>query len=97
MFHDSPVAESFRYSVERMVEEEQTQDGYEMSTAQTAQLNMEVWQPRITGIITCISSLCMLLMAWKRKNLLFHRLVLGKKKDIHRSCLAISPKIRLCF
>ena len=73
------VVESFRYLVDRMVvEEEQTQtDGYEMSTTQ---LNTNLWEPRVTGSITFISSACMLLMAWKRRNLLFHRLVLGKKK-----------------
>ncbi|OEU08302.1 hypothetical protein FRACYDRAFT_250091 [Fragilariopsis cylindrus CCMP1102] len=70
------VVESFRYLLDRMVvEEEQTQtDGYEMSTPL---LNMNLWQPRVMGSITFISSVCMLLMAWKRRNLLFHRLVLG--------------------
>ena len=73
------VVESFRYLVDRMVvQEEQTQtDGYEMSTPL---LNINLWQPRVMGSITFISSVCMLLMAWKRRNLLFHRLVLGKKK-----------------
>ena len=73
------VVESFRYLVDRMVvQEEQAQtDGDEMSTAQ---LNMGLWQPRVTGSITFISSVCMLLIAWKRRNHLFHRLILGEKK-----------------
>jgi len=67
--------ESFRHFQDRMVvEEEQTQtDGYELSPAQ---LHSGLWTPRVTGSITFISSLCMLLMAWKRRDLLFHRLVL---------------------
>ena len=73
------VVESFRYLVDRMVvDEEQTQtEGYEMSTAQ---LNLNLWQPRVIGSITFITSVCMLLIAWKRRNHLFHRLVLGEKK-----------------
>jgi len=35
------------------------------------------WCPRITGVITLISSLCMMWMAWNRRGRLFHRLVLG--------------------
>jgi len=33
--------------------------------------------PRITGFITVISSLCMIIMAWNRRMFLFHRLVFG--------------------
>jgi len=40
---------------------------------------MLLWYPRATGLVTFLSALCMLRMAWKRRNLLFHRLVLGKK------------------
>ena len=42
--------------------------------------------PRITGVITLFSSLCMIWMAWSRRRRLFHRLVLGK---IHLICIHI--------
>jgi hypothetical protein len=34
--------------------------------------------PRILGSIVLLCSLSMLFMAWKRRDVLFHRLVLGK-------------------
>jgi len=36
-----------------------------------------VLYPRITGTITVISSLCMIIMAWRRRKFLFHRLIFG--------------------
>jgi len=33
--------------------------------------------PRISGLITVISAVCMMIMAWERQKFLFHRLVLG--------------------
>jgi len=35
------------------------------------------WIPRIAGVITFLSSLCMVWMAWNRRRRLFHRLVLA--------------------
>ena len=74
MFVGSPIEESFRSLTERMVEDAK------MPELSTTELNIRFWQPRVTGSITFISSLCMLLMAWNRRKFLFHRLVLGKKK-----------------
>jgi hypothetical protein len=34
--------------------------------------------PRVVGTIVLLCSLSMLFMAWKRRDRLFHRLVLGK-------------------
>ena len=65
----SPVAfSSFSYAIGRMVEENNDKE----------RLRANEWTPRITGMITIISSLCMMLMAWRKRGLLFHRLVLGK-------------------
>jgi len=36
-----------------------------------------MWYPRVAGLIVLISSLNMISMAWKRRNFVFHRLVLG--------------------
>ena len=41
------------------------------------QISLNAWVPRVGGVITCLCSLCMLIMAWKRRRGLFHRLVLG--------------------
>ena len=70
LFDSSHVVKSFRYLADRLVEEEQTQaDAYELSDVQ---LNIGLWQPRVTGSITFISALFMLLMAWNRRKFLFH-------------------------
>ena len=42
------------------------------------QLETNEWVPRIAGVISVVSALCMLIMAWKRRDRLFHRLILGK-------------------
>ena len=71
-----------------MVEEQLQQQDYDLITSTTqhhhhhhrqlvANTTLANWYPRVAGVITLISSLCMLYMAWTRRNLLFHRLVLG--------------------
>ena len=50
----------------------------EMNSLSRRQLKTNEWVPRIAGVISVISALCMLIMAWKRRDRLFHRLILGK-------------------
>jgi len=69
--YSSSVASSslFRAIGRRMVEEE------EIEPWDVLKLNESV--PRIEGVITFISSFCIMWMAWNRRDRLFHRLVLG--------------------
>jgi len=45
-------------------------------------MKINEWVPRVSGVITFLSALCMLTMAWKRRETLFHRLILGM--SLHR-------------
>ena len=56
-----------------MVEEDNNNDQSSMEHTKA-----DEWVPRIAGVITLISSLCMIWMAWSRRRRLFHRLILGK-------------------
>ncbi|OEU10910.1 hypothetical protein FRACYDRAFT_246785 [Fragilariopsis cylindrus CCMP1102] len=49
----------------------------EIHSLSSRQLKTNEWVPRIAGVISVISALCMLIMAWKRRDRLFHRLILG--------------------
>ena len=42
------------------------------------QLDAAFWTPRVVGVIVFASSMTMLLMALKRRKILFHRMVIGK-------------------
>ena len=53
-------------------------DEEEINSLSSRQLKTNEWVPRIAGVISVISALCMLIMAWKRRDRLFHRLILGK-------------------
>ena len=78
----SSVVTSFFYAISRMTEEEEEEEEedqtYEGVTMSMRQMKVTEWLPRIGGGITFLSSLCMLWMAWKRRDRLFHRLVLGR-------------------
>ena len=79
MTDSSSVVISFFYAISRMTEEEEEEDQiYEEATISMRQMKANEWVPRITGVVTFLSSLCMLWMAWKRRDRLFHRLVLGR-------------------
>ena len=39
---------------------------------------MAIWWPRIVGVVTMIAAIITLNMAFPRRKLVFHRLVLGK-------------------
>jgi len=54
-----------------VVEEEEEEEQWNVP-------KLNAWVPRIKGVITLISSLCMIWMAWNKRGRLFHRLVLGK-------------------
>jgi len=58
-----------------MIEEDNDKDQWSLSSKQQ---KANDWVPRIGGVITFISSLCMMWMAWNRRDRLFHRLILGK-------------------
>ena len=62
----SSVVTSFFYAISRTEE------------LSMRQMKVNEWVPRIGGGLTFLSSLCMLWMAWKRRDRLFHRLVLGR-------------------
>jgi len=73
----SPVAfSSFFYTIGRMVEENNDKEQWSINIADE-NLRANEWVPRITGVVTILSSLCLVLMAWLRRDRLFHRLVLG--------------------
>jgi hypothetical protein len=55
-------------------QDEQQQEPYEVPPYQ---LTIGLWSQRILGIIIVISSIFMFSLAWKRRDRLFHRLVLG--------------------
>ena len=81
----SSVVTSFFYAISRMTEEDEEEEEkeeedqtYEGVTMSMRQMKVTEWLPRIGGGITFLSSLCMLWMAWKRRDRLFHRLVLGR-------------------
>ena len=76
----SSVVTSFFYAISRMTEEEEEEEDqtYEGVTMSMRQMKVTEWLPRIGGGITFLSSLCMLWMAWKKRDRLFHRLVLGR-------------------
>ena len=89
----SSVASSLSsfYSIERMmgVEEEEADTDTDTgigAAGPTMQLVI-TWYPRVAGAITFLSALCMLCMAWKRRNLLFHRLVLGEYNTLQYTLL----------
>ena len=54
--------------------DESNNDGFGLTASEQT---LNAWVPRVGGVITCLCALCMLVMAWKRRNGLFHRLVLG--------------------
>jgi hypothetical protein len=54
--------------------EESSSEGYQLSQQQ---LMINEFAPRVTGAIAFICAVCMIYMAWKRKDRVFHRLVLG--------------------
>jgi len=56
-----------------------------------AELHAGLWTTRICGIITLVSSLCMIWRAWNRREGLFHRLVLGM--GIHLTIFGIANTI----
>mmetsp|Transcript_36635 Transcript_36635/g.42118 ORF Transcript_36635/g.42118 Transcript_36635/m.42118 type:complete len:86 (-) Transcript_36635:49-306(-) len=68
------ISSSLFHTISRMVEEENNNSNNQMSIEHT---NVIELVPRLTGIITLISSFCMVWMAWSRRRQLFHRLVLG--------------------
>ena len=75
----SSVVTSFFYAISRMTEQEEEKDQTdEVATMRMRFIKANEWVPRITGVITFLSSLCMLWMAWKKRDRLFHRLVLGR-------------------
>ena len=79
MTDSSSVVISFFYAISRMTEEEEEEDQiYEEATISMRQMKANEWVPRIGGVVTFLSSICMLWMAWKRRDRLFHRLVLGR-------------------
>jgi hypothetical protein len=49
-------------------------EGYQLSQRQ---LMINEIAPRVTGTIAFLSAVCMICVAWKRKDRVFHRLVLG--------------------
>ena len=68
------ASSSLFHAISRMVvEEQEVEDNVQWNV-----LKVNKWCPRIVGVITLVSSLCMMWMAWKRRGRLFHRLVLGK-------------------
>jgi len=70
---------SFFHAIERMVEEDNDEEQWSLDSEQ---LKANEWVPRIAGVITFISSLCMMWMAWNRRDRLFHRLVLGMSSNL---------------
>ena len=77
----SSVVTSFFYAISRITEEEEEEEEdqtYEGVTMSMRQMKANEWVPRIGGVVTFLSSICMLWMAWKRRDRLFHRLVLGR-------------------
>jgi len=74
VYYSSSVSSSIFRVISRMVEEEEEEiEG----TVQWNMLKVNKWCPRIDGVVTLVSSLCMMWMAWNRRGRLFHHLVLG--------------------
>ena len=60
-----------------MAAEEQIESG---DSIYTSMMRVNAWLPRVAGVVTVLSSLVMISMSWKRRALVFHRLVLGKNR-----------------
>jgi hypothetical protein len=69
------VQQSISQSQLQSDESDESHNEYGLTSSQKT---LNAWVPRVGGAITCLCSLCMLVMAWKRRSGLFHRLVLGK-------------------
>ena len=68
----SPILQSI---IPRVLDEDNSVSmPYELTQRQ---LVTGVWMTRVTGTISLLSSLCMIYMAWNRRQGLFHRLILG--------------------
>jgi hypothetical protein len=68
--------------IDERIMEQQQQDNNddandELYKLTPLQLQASLYIPRILGIILVISSIFMFILAWKRRDRLFHRLVLG--------------------
>ena len=56
------------------------------------QLTNEIW-PRITGAVNCSSAVYMILLAYSRRQWLFHNLVLGTYEAKFTWCISYSVEI----
>jgi hypothetical protein len=67
---------------ERMMQQQQDNDANNaLYTLRPLQLHASLYIPRILGIIIVLSSIFMFILAWKRRDRLFHRLVLGTYRN----------------
>ena len=82
----SPSSLFENHSIERVTEALQTVDGDgDGDGGVVRKLQMaESVMPRVSGFLYLASSILILGMAWKRRQCLFHRLVLGTKQTFVR-------------